>query len=206
MPGTTQDIVCAGLIISRKYWCGNDHTKQQHQKTHDVLIIHDRGSHARINLKGLLCIPVHFYGFALCPGAVRLFHLHQGGNPALTDGIVVVNLLQINFHNRRGHSGIRICKGLLYTVEQRGNGEYLPLIDALRQIIGFRHAVGCKAGLIGLHSLPHPLWGNDSGCFRLPFLFMGDGCQAGEIHLISVLVCVITVAVSSGQPGKQNGE
>ncbi len=130
---------------------------------------------------GFFWVPVHF-GFALFPGQSPSASTNPNRRNSHRQSAPV-------FQNRRGLPVSGSAKAS-FTIDgvspaHRSSGRSR-----------IRHAV-CKAGLIGLHSHPAPVWGNDSAV-RL-FLFMGDGCQAGEIHLISGLVCVITVAVSSGQ-------
>ena len=49
MPGAAQNIVRARLIISGEHRGGNHHAEQQHQKSHDILVVQDGGAHAGID-------------------------------------------------------------------------------------------------------------------------------------------------------------
>ena len=204
--GTAQNIIRTRLIIGGEYRGGDHHAEQQYQKTHDVLVVQNGGAHAGIDLKGLFYLLIHLHGLVLNGGAVRLLHRHQGGDPGLADGIVVVDLFRVDLHDGGGHAGIRVGKRLLDAVEQRGDGKYLLLIDALRQIVGLRDAVGREAGLIDLHGLPHSLRGDNAAGIRLTLLFIGDGGQPGQVDLVPGLVCIVTVAVGGRQIGQQDGE
>ena len=122
---------------------------------------------------------VHLHGLVLDSGAVRLLHGHQGGDPCFADRIVVVDLGRVDLHDGGGHAGVRVGKRLLHAVEQRGDGEDFFLIDAFRQIVRLRDAVGRKAGLIDLYGLPHPFRGDNAAGVCLPLFFIGDGGQSG---------------------------
>ena len=206
MPGASQNIIGAGLVPSGEYGGRDDHTEQQYQIAHNILIIHDRGGHPWINLKGLLHPLVHLRRPALCRGMPGLLHCHQVDNPLLTYRVIILKLFRVYLHNGRGHSRIRVGKGLLDPVEQRGNGEYLLFIDTFRKIVGFRHAVLLQAGLVCLHSLPHPLRSDNAGGILLPYFFIGDGRKPGQIDLVPRLICVIAVTVCHRQVCQQDGK
>ena len=204
--GTAQDVVRPRLIAGREHRGGNHHAEQQHQKSHNILVVQDGGAHAGIDLKGFFHFPVHLHGPALCRRTVRLFHRHQGGDPGFADGIVAVNFLRIDLHDGGGHAGVWVGKCLFDTVEQRGDRKDFLLIDALRQVVGLRDAVGCEAGLINLHGLPHPLRGDNAAGIRLALFFIGDGSQSGQVDLIPGLIRVAAVTVGRRQIGQQDGE
>ena len=95
---------------------------------------------------------------------------------------------------------------LFDTVEQRGDGKYLPLIDALRQVVRLCYPIECEAGLIDFDGFPHPLRGNDTRGIRLSFFFVGDRRKPGQAGLISSLVRIIAVTIGSRQIGQQSGK
>ena len=91
-------------------------------------------------------------------------------------------------------------------MEQGSDGENLFLIDALRQVIGLRNAVGREAGLIDFYGLPHPFRSDNAAGIRLTLLFVSDGGQPSQIDFASGLVYIIAVTIGGRQIGQQSGE